>query len=225
MKIKYTLSVIIFIILSINFVFAIEKSSIILTKNPKIINTDSNIKQAESIEIEITKFRKNLLIIQKKYRLEKDKNINIYLHKLSDLIYILRKIETTKIEKNMADFVIKAVINNIKNINFKVKNYLKNIQKQNQIKKYQYTKISYWLYTKLNKITILFIDYYKNKKNINSKDKKILNIIKDIYYKNLKLKDFSKKTFYNTYDMKNYLINILKSIKKDFSKIRAITKR
>ena len=225
MKIISKIFIIIYIILIINPLFAIEKSSINLEKNPSIINTDKNIRQANSIEKEVVSFRKKLILIQKKYKLENDNIINKSKKDLYEIIYILRKIQTTKINKNTASNVIKIVINDLKNINKTVKSHLKIIKVSLDKSKQNYFKISDNLNIKLRKITISFINYYKNKKNLNKKDIKIIKEVQKIYYNSIKIKEFKNKTFYNKEDMKQYLVNILNDIKNNFRTIRQISKK
>jgi len=81
------------------------------------------------------------------------------------------------------------------------------------------------LYNKLNKLTLNFITYYKNKEKITKKDKEVIKVVKDIYKNSLKIKNFKNMDFYNKPDMKEYLINILNDIKNDFRQIRKIVKK
>jgi hypothetical protein len=225
MKIISKIFIIIYLILIINPVFAIEKGSINLENNPTVKNTDKNINQALSIEKEVVTFRKNLILIQKKYKLENDKIIIKSKKDLYEIIYILRKIQTTKINKKTADNVIKIVINDLKSINVVAKSHLKNIKSNLDRSKIKYNKTSEKLNKILNKITLSFIKYYQKKENITDKDRKIIKVVKRIYEKSLKLKEFKNKTFYNKEDMKEYLVRILTSLKKDFRKIKSISKK
>lgn len=225
MKIISKIFIIIYLILIINPVFAIEKSSINLENNPIIKNTEKNINQASAIENEVVDFRKKLILIQKKYKLENDNIIKKSIEDLYEIIYILRKIQTTKINKNTANYVIKVVINDLKNINIVTKSYLKNIKLKLNKSKEKYDKISIRLNKTLNKITLSFIKYYQKKENITKKDKKIIKIVQEIYSKSLKLKEFKNIIFYNEEDMRQYLVKILKDLKKDFRKIKDIANK
>lgn len=225
MKIISKIFIIIYLILIINPVFAIEKSSINLENNPIIKNTEKNINQASAIENEVADFRKKLILIQKKYKLENDNIIKKSIEDLYEIIYILRKIQTTKINKNTANYVIKVVINDLKNINIVTKSYLKNIKLKLNKSKEKYNKISIRLNKTLNKITLSFIKYYQKKENITKKDKKIIKIVQEIYSKSLKLKEFKNIIFYNEEDMRQYLVKILKDLKKDFRKIKDIANK
>jgi len=225
MKIISKIFIIIYLILIINPVFAIEKSSINLENNPIIKNTEKNINQASAIENEVVDFRKKLILIQKKYKLENDNIIKKSIEDLYEIIYILRKIQTTKINKNTANYVIKVVINDLKNINIVTKSYLKNIKLKLNKSKEKYNKISIRLNKTLNKITLSFIKYYQKKENITKKDKKIIKIVQEIYSKSLKLKEFKNIIFYNEEDMRQYLVKILKDLKKDFRKIKDIANK
>lgn len=221
MKIILKFFIIICLILSINKWFAIEN----FKQNIKIENTNENIRQSESIEKDVEDFKKKLILIQKKYKLENDKIINKSLKNISEIIYILKKIQTKKIDKNIAEKIIKLVINNLKNISISTKQHLKDIK--NNVDKYKkiYNKISTSLYSKLNKLTLDFIKYYQNKEKLTQKDKETIKVVKKIYNNSLKIKNFKNIDFYNKDDMKTYLINILKKIKSNFKEIREIVKR
>ena len=225
MKIISKIFIITYLILIINPIFAIKKSSINLENNPIIKNTEKNINQANVMENEVVNFRKKLILIQKKYKLENDNIIKKSIKDLYEIIYILRKIQTTKINKNTADYVIKVVINDLKNINIVTKSYLKNIKLKLNKTKEKYNKISIRLNKTLNKITLSFIKYYQKKENITKKDKEIIKIVQKIYSKSLKLKEFKNIIFYNEEDMKQYLVKILKDLKKDFRKIKDIVNK
>jgi hypothetical protein len=88
-----------------------------------------------------------------------------------------------------------------------------------------YINISIKLYYKLNKLTLSFLKYYKEKDKITAKDKEIIKIVQDIYNKSILLRNFKNKNFYNKEDMKSYLVEILKEIKEDFKKIKKIAKK
>jgi len=229
MKIKSRVFIIIVLILTINQWFAIEKSSINLEKEPLVQNTDKNIKQAKSIENEVTTFRNKLILIQKKYKLENDNTINKSIKDLWEIIYILRKIQTTRINKDTASNVIKIVINDLKNINYKTKRYLKiyikNLKLNLEKYKKKYNKIAKKLNSTLNKLTLSFIKYYKEKEKITSKDREVIKVVQNIYSKSIKLRNYKNKDFYSKEDMKSYLVEILKEIKQDFKKIKEISKK
>jgi len=225
MKLISKVFIIIVLILTINKWFAIEKSSIILESNPLIENTDKNINQANLIENEVVIFKNKLTLIQKKYNLENDFKINKSKKKLWYLIYILRKIQTTKVNKNTADIAIKDVINDLKIINFETKSYLKKIKQDLYNTQIYYRIISKKLNNNLNKITIAFIKYYNKKEKLNLNDKEIIKIVQNIYIKSIKLEKFKLLKFYNKKDMKKYLTDILRDLKQDFKKIKNINKK
>ena len=225
MKLISKIFIIIYLILIINPVFAIEKSSINLENNPIVKNTNKNIRQASAIEKEVVDFRKKLILIQKKYKLQNDDIIIKSIKDLYEIIYVLRKIQTTKINKKTANNVIKIVINDLKNINLVTKKHLKKVKFTLDISKVKYNKTSEKLNKALNKITIAFIEHYTKKDNITKKDKEIIKVVQKIYSKSLKLKEFKNNTFYTKEDMKEYLVKILKELKKDFRKIKDISKK
>jgi len=220
MKLILKVLTIITTILITNSTFAIEKSSINLEKNPEVFNTEKNIQQSRLIEMEVVNFKNKLSVIQKKYRLEKDNIINSSLKELNDIIYILRKIQTTRVNKVTADQVIKIVINDLRNINIITKNYLKKVKNSLDKKRIQYNSLSIKLSKSIDKITNVFWRYYKSKKEINNKDKKIIILLQSLQENSNKLKTFEEKKLYNIYDIKKYLIDILKDVRSNIYEIK-----
>lgn len=225
MKFLSTILIFTFLIIGIKPIFAIEKSSINLEKNPSIINTYKNIKQAKLIESEVVNFRKKLIIIQKKYNLEKDKTINSSLKDLTEIIYILRKIQTTRLNKNTANYIINTIVSDLKIINTEIKSYLKKIKSQFVKINIKYSKIATVLNLKLNKIIYSFLNHYLKKTKLNTKDKKILNILTKLNNESIKLKNFKNNNFSNEKEVKIHLVNILKEIKMHFREIKNTLKR
>lgn len=220
MKLLLKVLTVIITILLTNSTFAIEKSSINLEKNPEVFNTEKNIQQSRLIEMEVVNFKNKLSVIQKKYRLEKDNIINSSLKELNDIIYILRKIQTTRVNKVTADKVIKIVINDLRNINIITKNYLKKVKNSLDKKRIQYNSLSIKLSKSIDKITNVFWRYYKSKKEINNEDKKIIILLQSLQENSNKLKTFEEKKLYNIYDIKKYLIDILKDVRSNIYEIK-----
>jgi len=225
---KKLLEITIFItttILLINSTFAIEKSSINLEKNPSVFNTEKNIQQARLMEMEVSTFKNKLSIIQTKYNLENDATINKSLEKLNKTTFILRKIQTTRVNKYVADNVIKIIINDLKNINIIIKNHLKKIKSLLDNKRQKYNSLSKKLSINVDKIILTFSRYYKHKKNITSDDKKIIILLQKLESNSNELKNFSYKKIYNTSDIKKSLISILIKVRKNIFNIKKSFKK
>jgi hypothetical protein len=212
--------IIISIIIIIKPIFAIEKNSINFEENPVIKNTSKNITRARTIENEVSLFKRNLENIQNKYNIKNDTFLNNSKKELKEIIYILRKIQTTRLEKYTVDFIIETIIDDLKNINLKTKEYFKKIKNKFEEENEKYNLISEQLSLKLNKIVNSFILYYTKKDILNQNDKEVIKIIKSLNEKSLLLKNIKNKNFYNSLDTKKYLIKILKDIKIDFLNIR-----
>ena len=216
---------ILFCILYTNHTFAIDKGAIILEKNPKIYNTQKNIQQAQLIESEVILFKNRLLILQKNYLLEKDPIIVTSFQDIQEIIYILRKIQTTKVNKTTADHVIRIVINDLKNINSTTKAHLRFIKNNFLKKREKYNILSTKLSKSLDNIVNGLTKYYSKQKVINSKWRKILLELRRLQKKSKQLKNFRNIEFKNIVETKASLIRILRSVKKTIIKIKTISKQ
>ncbi len=212
-------------ILYTNYAFAIDKDAIMLEKNPQNINTNKNIQQANFIEKEVIEFKEKLLILQKNYLLESDPIITTSLTDIQEIIYILRKIQTVKVNKTTADNVITIVIKDLKNINLKTKTHLRNVKNSFIKKRKNYNNLALKLSKNLDKIIRWLTLYYSKKANINSKWKKILLELQYLQKKSKQLQSFSTIEFKNVRETKASLIRILNSIKQSIIKIKAISKQ
>ncbi len=212
------------LILYTNHTFAIDKGAIILENNPKTYNSDENIRQAKLIETEVILFKNKLLILQKKYLLGKDPIIVNSLKDIQEIIYILRKIQTTKVNKVTADHVIKIVINDLKNINTITKTHLRFIKDKFLQKRKKFNTLALRLSSSLDKIVNGLTLHYSKQGRINSKWRKILLELRKLQNKSKQLKWFKNIQFKNTVETKASLIRILKSIKKSTLTIKSISK-
>ena len=160
---------ILFSILYTNHTFAIDKGAIILENTPQTYNSEKNIQQARFIESEVILFKNRLLILQKNYLLEKDPIIVKSFKDIQEVIYILRKIQTTKINKTTADHVIRIVINDLKNINTKTKAHLRFVKNKFLRKRGQYNILATKLSKNLDNIINGLTKHFARQKTINSK--------------------------------------------------------
>lgn len=202
--------------------FCIEKSSIQLEQNPVLGNTKENIERAQAIEKEIVLFQQKLEKIKQQYHLEKDSSLQKFRSDLEEIIYILRKIQTTKVNKYTAEYVIEVVITDIKNINIQVKQYIRSIQMQLEIQRKKYDNLSLKLYQSLHTITSGLLQYYKTKPSLSSRDKDILLSIQTLKEKEKQLLSFPNMPFYSLSELKLSLGRIIQSSLKEMQYLRSL---
>jgi len=156
-------------IVTTNSAFAIDKSAINLEDEPITYNTEKNIQQAKFIEDEVVLFKEKLLILQKNYLLEEDIIIANALKDIQEIIYILRKIQTTKVNKTTADNVITIVLKDLKNINNITKEHLRTVKNTFISKKQKYDQLASKLSISLDRIINGLSLYYSKQTYIDTR--------------------------------------------------------
>ncbi len=215
---------IIITIVTTNSAFAIDKGSINLEEKPTIHNTEKNIQQAKFIEEEVILFRDKLLILQKNYLLKEDPIIINSLKDIQEITYILRKIQTTRVNKTTADNVISIVIKDLKNINNITKNHLRTVKNSFISEREKYNNIALKLSLNLDRIVNWLTLHYSKQKNINVKWRKILLELQYLQKKSQQLKTFHTIDFENIVETKAALIRILKAVRTSIISIKTISK-
>ncbi|MDD3302529.1 MAG: hypothetical protein PHN31_03160 [Candidatus Gracilibacteria bacterium] len=216
-----------FIILStliiVNQVFAISYyDEIKLTNDPSIPNNDTNINGAKLIEKYLVNLKNEIVSFNEKYDINKDSETVNFFKTLDKMISSLRKIQTTNIERNSAVEVMNSVVKDLKTLNPKVKNYLKNkkmaIQIETKNVKNNYINFSYKLSVSLTTFTKNISSKISKNKNKNA----IIVHLKNLGVENNRLLTFSDLDFNNPSEVKNAFISILSNIKKEFIEIKKL---
>ncbi len=205
----------------------LDINSIKLTDNPVEENTELNIKWAQVIEKYLTNYKGELQSFQDLYSLKSDYIINEWVGEMTDMIFWLRKIQTNKVEKSVAEKVMNVYIDRIKDLNKNLKKYLQNTAEtsREETKKYQdalYKK--YLLKFSVNLDMVISILKKKtNWKRIFSKEETLYNQkIQSIEIENKKLKNINKVFFKNKREFLFSLKTILWKIKKELQVIHSI---
>lgn len=214
------------LIFMFNTSFAVERSSIILSEDPTEINTSLNIKGAMLIEKYLNKYIDELNDFKDSYWLVDDVIIDDVIKNCQSMIFSLRKIQTDKVEKEIAEKTMSEIIARIKSLNKNVKIYLKN--KSQQIK--EDTIVLQWKYepsviifsNKLN----LFIGGMKKKilKDwiIDENEKLVIEHLWLLEKEYTKLRNIKNMTFKNPLYLKNNIKNIITSIKNHMKEIKEL---
>ena len=224
MNSKAKILLIIITIVYTNSAFAIDKEAINLENTPTVFNTEKNIEQAKFIEDEVVLFKDKLLVLQKNYLLDKDPIILNSLKDIQEIIYILRKIQTTKVNKATADNVITIVINDLKNINTITKNHLRNTKDIFLEKRKKYDTLGETLAINLEKIVWWLTIHYSKQTSIDDKWKRILLELQSLQKKSIQLKNFKNVDFKNIDETKAAFIRILQGVKTNIIQIKTISK-
>ncbi len=221
---KFLSIITIFLLLMANKVFAVTyNGEIILDSNPNVVNTKTNINWANLIEKYLIKLKEEIQLFNEKYDIIWDVETDEFLIKIEKMISSLRKIQTTSIEKNTAEDVMRSVINELKTFNPKIKTYLKKKKIQIQIKTNN-TKTNYVLFSqKLSKsLTRLINDFYFMK--ITKNKDEIWTHLRKLERENTKLLNFKDTRFNNPSEVKSKFIQILNNIKKEIIEIKKLLK-
>lgn len=197
-----------------------------LDLNPVIVNTENNINWARLIEKYLSKLKKELEIFNTKYDITWDKETTDFFKKIDKMILSLRKIQTISVEKNTAEEVMSSIIKEMKELNPKIKKYLKNkkisIEKETSKVKENYSDFSEKLSKSLSIFTIE-LSLKLKKSEIKNKDI-ILEHIKNLEKENRKLVNFDNIFFNNPSEVKSSFIRILNNIKREISEIKKLLK-
>lgn len=214
------------LIFAFNASFAIESSSIILSEEPSEVNTSLNIKGSVLIEKYLIKYIDELNDFKDNYRLENDVIIDDVIKNCQSMVFSLRKIQTDRVEKEVAEKTMSEIIARIKSLNKNVKIYLKN--KSQQVK--EDTVLLQWKYESSiiifsNKLN-LFIIGMKRKilKDwiINENEKNIIEYLSLLEKEYTKLRNIKNTPFKNPLDLKDEIKSIITTIKNHMKEIKEL---
>jgi len=175
------------------------------------------------IEKYLANLKNEIEDFKKKYNISSDKEIDSFLKKLDKMIISLRKVQTTSVEKDIAEDVMRSIVNELKTLNPKIKSYLK-VKKTLIIIETKNVKNNYVVFSqKLSKSLTKFINELKNKTNTKNRSEieTHLTILKK---ENNKLLTFNDLSFDNPSEVKSTFLVILNNIKNEFLEIKSILK-
>jgi hypothetical protein len=169
------------------------------------------------------------VLFQEKYNIYSNKDLDLLLIEIENLILISKNIKNKKIEWYNSKEISSHIVKRIKIINSKLELILtqeKNIFQNNlQKKKDIYSKI--WL--KAGKQLIVIIEKLGNrvtKSNISIEKKmKIIIHLKNLQKNSKKLRDLKNNDFDNQWELQEYFVSILKEIREDMGTIKIILKK
>jgi len=193
------------------------------------INSKNSYTQFDLLETYLTKHKHKIVLFQEKYNIYSNKDLDLLLIEIENLILISKNIKNKKIEWYNSKEISSHIVKRIKIINSKLELILtqeKNIFQNNlQKKKDIYSKI--WL--KAGKQLIVIIEKLGNrvtKSNISIEKKmKIIIHLKNLQKNSKKLRDLKNNDFDNQWELQEYFVSILKEIREDMGTIKIILKK
>ena len=193
------------------------------------LNTKNSYTQFDLLETYLIKHKQKIEVFQEKYNIHSNKNLNILLVEIENLILISKKIKNRKIEWYESRDISSHIIKRIKIINSKIKLILtqeKNLY-QNDLKKKKEIYSNIWIKA-WNQLIVIIQNLVNRVTESNISIEKKMKII--IHLKNLqknskKLRDFWNNDFNNEKIMQESFILILKEIRDDMSAIKKILKK
>lgn len=191
---------------------------------------EQNINSAKLLEKHVVQLKKQLEWFKEKYNIEKDEKIDKTIYNLERMETGLIKIQNYKVEENLASNIIKNIVNELKNLNSDLWSYLKKIVDNNntEVKKYRekYIKVIPPFSNNVKTIIYELATKIKSKDKLTSKDKQIIQSLKNMesYAKNLDR--FSQAQFNTKAELKDYMIENISNIKLEITSIKkVITKK
>jgi hypothetical protein len=216
------------ILFSSHFCLAINFPEIRLTESPQEKNTTVNMQAANLIEKYLIKYNAELDSFKTKNAIKTDTTIDNTMSEIKVMIFALRKVQTDKVEKQVAEKIMNLSIARIKVINKDIKSYLKNksiqIRQETEEKQKKYAIFVEKIRLQMNTIIKKFKNSIEKERLVSQSERKIYSHLLVLEKESIKLLGFKSIVFWDEKEMKIYLLNVLVSIKKEFLEIRKLIK-
>ncbi len=202
-------------------IFAITyKQDITLSENPAQPNTQSNINRAKLVQVHIGNFINNIENTSKKYWLENQKTITDSLTVTTVMMEKIQQIQTLKIEKDIAGWVLTTIVEDLKSLNTVIKQYF-----HDEIDSINNYHKRYWvaadkIAAQLDRLTTKLKIKIKSKSALSARDKQVLRHVFKLEKHSQNLKNYSNIEFYKKDEVRASLIRIIRDIKKEIQKLR-----
>jgi hypothetical protein len=170
------------------------------------------------MELYLLKYNQQLIDFKNIHGIDTDDIIDSNMVAIKKMIYTLRKIQTDKLEKEIAEKTMSTIIVQIKDLNQNIKIYLKNkaAQIKEDAKLFQETllKVTLPFQRKLEAFIQNLQASIKSKERLEGKDKRIMEYLDDLENESIKLKTFKNLTFKNKKEIRAYIVNIISNVQK-----------
>jgi len=204
-------------------IFAVSyKQAIPLTENPSSLNTQSNINRALLVENHIDNFSENVFTTSDKYWLQEEKTIWDILKITSVMKSKIQQIQTTKIEKDIANSVLVSIVEDLKVINNTIKLYF--YQEIESIEQYHstYSSVAIRIAKQLDILTLKLEVRIKWDGIVSDREKQALWYVFELKETSKNLKNFENIKFDKKNEVRAALVRLVKDIKKDIQSLRSL---
>ncbi len=193
------------------------------------INNKSFFKQAKLIENHIINYKNKIKDLQNKYQIEDSNILKENYNELEKLVWALRKIQTQKVDYDIANKVIQEVIRKLKIINDNLKLYIK-LKKNDYEKKFNkyllwYSKIAHKLSSNIKTLINKMVLILKEKKKLTKKHKIVIEHLINLEKESKNLDNFDKYEYNSIEEIKFNLSQSIKNIRKELKEIKNTLKK
>lgn len=213
-------------LLSTNIVYWVDYKDNIDSWSPVKANTQNNIKQAELIEKYLINYKSTIKDLSEKYEIQNSGIVKDNVSELQQMIRWLRSIQTELVEKDDATELIKSVVEGLKIVNNNLKPYLKVKQKEYEnkidtlIKKYDAPAKR--MSSQINKLIKQIAAPMQKQNKLTARQKQILTHLIRLESDSKNLYSFWNRNFESTDEVKEYLREILKSVRTQLQAIKSL---
>ena len=212
------------ILFLIILILNINISTVFSNNNTNNFSNYNYVQKIELIEKYLNNHKRKIELFADKYDVSNDKELNSNLNYINNIIKILWKLKSSNYNQKEKDKIFLEIYKNIKKTNNKLKILLKNKKESfdknlsNKILSYSY--LGNKLSKQLDKLIIKIAVFTKNKNFSSKKKKQILYYLRKLELYSNKLKSIKGNNYKNEKELKNYMLDILKSIKLEIIWIR-----
>jgi len=191
-------------------------------------NSEENINKAKLLEKYAVNYKKEVGDLQIMYEIPSSILLKENTKKVSVMIDALKRIQTKFIEKKDAEEILSSVIQGLKEVNTQLTPYLKKNQTlyKERIQKIRgnYNKIG----TKISRALKKFIDRISlklsKKDKLTKRDKEVIKVLVRLQENIKKIERFKEIKLWTKRDMKDYYINIIRSIRSEIRNLKSVLK-
>jgi len=213
-------------LLSANIVYWVDYKDNIDSWSPVKANTQNNIKQAELIETYLINYKSRIKNLSERYEIQNSGIVKDNVSELQQMIRWLRSIQTELVEKDDATEVIKSVVEGLKIVNNNLKPYLRVKQREYENKidtlKIKYDAPAKRMSLQINKLIKQIAAPMQKQNKLTDRQKQILNHLIRLESDSKNLYNFWNRSFESTDEVKEYLRDILRSVRNQLQAIKSL---
>lgn len=226
MKLLFSCIIICALLWSANQVLAINYQ---ITINEWIQNWEINNSQlsaAKLLQKYLETYRQKINQLYNLYEASNPVAISTFNKQISDMSENLYKIQNNQVSNTQAQKIIPQVVSDLKIINTRMKVFLEQekllYQQKLQKKQLVLSEIGKKVSQTLDKLLLSLSTKLLDKEVLSEKEKKLVKILVTLREQNNKMKAFSNINFETEDEMKNYLKEVISSIRSEFKTIKSL---